>query len=126
MTPPVHCGNSPALTALSFRMAMTQGYEAVEPTRADVDARPTPVVLEFGTPWCGYCRAAQPLIAEALERHPDLAHLKIEDGKGRPLGRSFRVKLWPTVIFLKDGIEVDRVVRPLRADEVRPGLSQIA
>jgi thioredoxin 1 len=60
-------------------------------------------VLEFGTPWCGWCRAAQPLIAAALAEYPDVRHIKVEDGSGRPLGRAFGVKLWPTLIFLKRG-----------------------
>jgi len=45
-------------------------------------------------------------------------HLKIEDGPGRPLGRSFRVKLWPTLVFLRDGVEVARVVRPADAKQI--------
>ena len=47
-----------------------------------------------------------------------------EDGPGRPLGRSFRIKLWPTVVVLKDGQEVARVVRPVSSDEVRVALAQ--
>jgi thioredoxin 1 len=93
-----------------------------QPTRADVDASTGPLVLEFGTEWCGYCRAAQPLIAEAFADHPGISHIKVEDGPGRPLGRSYRVKLWPTLVFLKDGKEVARAVRPDSADEVRAGL----
>jgi thioredoxin 1 len=82
-------------------------------------------VVEFGANYCGYCRAAQPLIAEAFAAHPGLRHIKVADGKGQPLGRSFRVKLWPSLIFLRDGKEVARVVRPTSADEVRAGLAQI-
>ena len=89
-----------------------------EPTRAEVDAFPGLTVLEFGTPWCGHCLAAQPLIAAALADQPQLRHLKVEDGPGRPLGRSFRVKLWPTMIFLRDGQEVARVVRPTAKAEL--------
>lgn len=94
-----------------------------EPSRAEVDATTGPLVLEFGTGWCGFCRAAQPLIAEAFADHPGVPHVKVEDGPGRPLGRSFRVKLWPTLVFLKDGKEVARAVRPDSADEVRTGLA---
>jgi thioredoxin 1 len=89
-----------------------------EPTRAEVDAFTEPTLLEFGTGWCGYCRAAQPDIAAALKNHPAVRHIKVEDGKGRPLGRSFRVKLWPTLIYLEAGAEKGRVVRPQSAAEV--------
>lgn len=89
-----------------------------EPTRAEVDAFTEPTLLEFGTGWCGYCRAAQPDIAAALKNHPAVRHIKVEDGTGRPLGRSFRVKLWPTLIYLEAGAEKGRVVRPQSAAEV--------
>jgi thioredoxin 1 len=96
-----------------------------QPTRADVDAMPGPVLLEFGASWCGWCRAAQPAIAQAMHAHPGVRQIKIEDGPGRPLGRSFRVKLWPTLVFLRDGREVSRLVRPGGGAEIEQQLSSI-
>ena len=93
-------------------MAFNPNFAVNEPSRAEIDALAGPVLIEFGAPWCGHCQAAQPLIAEALADYPDLRHIKIEDGPGRRLGRSFRVKLWPTLILIKSGIEIDRLVRP--------------
>lgn len=99
-------------------MPMTREYAAVEPARVEVDALEGATLLEFGTAWCGHCVAAQPLIEQGFERHAAVRHLKVEDGSGRPLGRSFRVKLWPTLVFLRDGEEVARLVRPRDAHEV--------
>jgi thioredoxin 1 len=106
-------------------MTMTNSYAAVEPVRTDIDRIEGPAVIEFGAPWCGYCRAAQPLLAAAFADHPQVRHLKIEDGKGRPLGRAFRVRLWPTLVFLLDGKEMARLVRPDDADAIRDALAQI-
>jgi thioredoxin 1 len=106
-------------------MAMTKDYAEKEPQRAEVDALHGPTLIEFGSPWCGWCRRAQPLISEAFADHPDVRHIKIADGSGRPLGRSFGVKLWPTLIFLRDGKETARLVRPHNAREIREALVQI-
>ena len=106
-------------------MAFAHRYQPVDPDRAEVDARPGPAVLEFGAPWCGHCIAAQQPIEMALASHPDVHHLKIEDGRGKPLGRSFRVKLWPTLVFPRDGEEVARLVRPTLAGPIADALAAI-
>lgn len=100
-------------------------YSEAAPPRAEVDALPGPAVVEFGANWCGYCQAAQPVIEAAFTEHSAIPHLKIEDGKGKPLGRSFQVKLWPTLIFLKDGKEVARLVRPKDAASLAAALTLI-
>ncbi|EEG07362.1 thioredoxin family protein [Pseudogulbenkiania ferrooxidans] len=106
-------------------MLMNTLYADNEPSRAEIDAMTGPVLLEFGAPWCGHCQAAQALIAAALSPHQAVCHIKIEDGRGRRLGRSFGVKLWPTLIFLRDGQEVTRLVRPDDAESIRRALAQI-
>ncbi len=105
---------------------MPAEYQNPGPTRDEIDAAEGPMLLEFGTGWCGYCQGAAPAIVAALAEFPNVEHVKVEDGPGRPLGRSFRVKLWPTAIVLKGGKEIARVVRPESADEIRDALAQIA
>ncbi len=102
-------------------MSLFKPYlSAIEaPSLTEVQALPGLTLLEFGTEWCGHCRAAQPLIAQALADRPQWQHLKVEDGPGRALGRHYRVKLWPTLVVLRDGQEVGRLVRPAAAQEIQ-------
>lgn len=99
---------------------------AAEPSRDEIDALATPTVLEFGAAHCGHCRAAEPLLAAALACHAQISHIKIEDGPGRRLGRSFRVKLWPTLIFLQQGQEVARLVRPTDKGAIEQALARLS
>ena len=98
---------------------MTEEYLVPGPTREEVDRISGAAVLEFGTDWCGYCRAAEVIVQQVLAEKPHILHLKVEDGPGRRLGRSFKIKLWPTLIFLKDGKELARAVRPTSVDDLR-------
>nr|WP_206668541.1 thioredoxin family protein [Pseudomonas saliphila] len=104
---------------------MIETYTNQAPSRSEVDALQGATLIEFGTNWCGHCSAAQRHLALAFDDHPDLRHLKIEDGPGRKLGRSFKVKLWPTLIFMKDGEEVERLVRPTDVEPIRQAMNRI-
>jgi thioredoxin 1 len=106
-------------------MTLKVPYAETEPARAEIDSLEGATLLEFGSPWCGYCRRAEPLVAEALAAHPGVRHIRIADASGRPLGRSFRVTLWPTLVFLKDGDELGRLVRPGDAESIRKALARI-
>lgn len=94
-------------------------------TRAEADALRGATVLQFGTNWCGICTRAEPNITEALSKRPDVRRVLVEDGPGRRLGRSFGIKLWPTLVMLRDGTEVARVVRPGDAAEIARALAQL-
>jgi thioredoxin 1 len=86
--------------------------ETQAPTREEIDRSTGRVLLEFGTPACGICRALAPRVALLLDKYPEVRHIKVEDGPGRPLGRSFEVRLWPNLVFLRDGRVVRQLARP--------------
>lgn len=104
---------------------MSEPYLAETLTRAEADELPGLTVLQFGTDWCGYCQAAEPLIDAALSGFEGPRRILVEDGPGRPLGRSYRVKLWPTVIVLADGVEVARVVRPRGSEDLVAAVAEM-
>ena len=99
-------------------------YMEDAPTIEQVNGLIGDTILEFGAPWCGHCQAARPAIQEVLTEYSELPHIKVYDGKGKRLGRAFRVKLWPTLILLHDGKEVARLVRPIHTGEVRQLVEQ--
>jgi thioredoxin 1 len=92
-------------------------YLSEQIERSVIELTPGWLLLDFGTDWCSHCKAARHATAEVLSIAKGLRHLRVEDGPGRALGRSFKVKLWPTWVLLKDGQEVDRLVRPTQAQQ---------
>ena len=94
--------------------------------KAEIEQLNGLTVIEFGANWCSYCQAAQAIIAKALLNYPNVKHIKIEDGKGQRLGRLYAVKLWPTLVFLKNGIELARLVRPNDEQVISDALYQIS
>lgn len=104
---------------------MTTAYAPETVSRSDIDQLQGAVVIDFGTNWCGHCQRAQPLVDTVIASHASVRHLKIEDGSGRPAGRSFSVRLWPTLIFMRDGVELTRLVRPIEVTAIADALALI-
>ncbi len=107
-------------------MTPATDYAASELQRDTADALQGLVVLQFGTNWCGYCQKAQAVIEPVMASRPDVARHLIEDGPGRSLGRSYRVKQWPTLVLLRDGLEVDRLVRPPEVAQLQDLLKAVS
>ena len=110
----------------SIHIGYNTEYSEDAPTPEQIKSLSGDVIIEFGAPWCPHCQAAMPAVQEALSEHPfqDLPHIKIFDGKGKRLGRSFKVTIWPTLILLRDGEETARLIRPLEVNDVRKFLQK--
>src|SRR5690348_11758015 len=105
-------------------MSFDSDYGKPEPTREEIDHLPAPVLLDFGTARSGYCQPIQRPLEKMVEPVGGVRHIKGEGGKGRPLGRSFRVNLWPNLVFLRDGQVVQQLARP-EPEEIRRGLEAL-
>jgi thioredoxin 1 len=100
-------------------MPFSPYYQEVEPERSELDRASGWLLVEFGAVWCGHCLALEPALKKELADRPDVQHLRIADGRGKPLGRSFRVKLWPTLVLLQDGQVMGQLVRPSQTEIVK-------
>jgi len=110
------------MRAMTVEREDMQPYSAEAPGADEVEALDGVTLLDFGTNWCGHCQAAAPIVESVVGAHPEVRHVRVEDGKGRALGRHFGVKLWPTLVVLRDGAEVSRVIRPAGAAELHEAI----
>lgn len=104
-------------------MSFDPTYREEVPSREELDQQSGRLVVEFGANWCGHCQQLSPTVEGILSSADDVAHLRVADGKGKRLGRSFQVKLWPTLVFLRDGEEIAKLVRPA-SDELKQAFAR--
>lgn len=69
-------------------------------------------VIDFGAPWCVYCRRLAPVFQQVADAHPELLTATVNIDEQEALADQFGVETIPTLLAFKDGALVGSVVNP--------------
>jgi len=91
---------------LNGKVMDLEDYDAFKGT---LDGSPN-LVIDFHAEWCGPCKMLGPLIKKEIATHEDVDLLKVDVDEFDEIAMHYEIRAMPTVIFVKNGEEIDRFV----------------
>ncbi len=85
------------------------------------------VLVDFWAEWCGPCRAVGPIVDElAKEYQGKLKVLKVNVDDNQSTAMRFQIMSIPTLLFLKNGEEVDKIVGALPKSTIKSKIDSLS
>ena len=75
-------------------------------------------VIDFFAVWCGPCRILGPIIENVQEELKDVKIFKVDVDENEQTAKDFGIMSIPTIVVLKDGIEINRHVGLMNHDDL--------
>lgn len=77
------------------------------------------VIIDFFATWCMPCQMLTPILAEIDKEEPELEIFKVNVDENQETAIRYDIVSVPTLIFFKDGKEVERQVGLIEKDKLK-------
>lgn len=81
-------------------------------------------LLKFEAEWCSQCKALKPTLDRVLKNYPDVELVKVDCEIDEEETLRYGIRSMPTLIYLKDNIEVGRLSGAVPADKIKELLNK--
>ena len=82
-------------------------------------------ILKFEAEWCGQCKVLTPILKRVLENHTDINLTTVDIETEEETTLKYNIRNLPTLVFIKDDIEVGRTSGVLTADMLENKIKEL-